>query len=39
LDSHVQVKISSSKRIGVRADLEKNLRFYIQGNRFVSKTS
>ena len=39
LDSHVQVRISSSKRIGVRADLEKNLRFYIQGNRFVSKTS
>ena len=37
LDSHVQVKISSSKRIGVRADLEKNLRFYIQGNKFVSK--
>ncbi|MCD6088709.1 DNA-3-methyladenine glycosylase [Candidatus Bathyarchaeota archaeon] len=39
LDSHVQIRISSSKRIGVRADLEKNLRFYIQGNRFVSKTS
>lgn len=39
LDSHTQVRISSSKRIGVRADLEKNLRFYIQGNRFVSKTS
>ncbi|MCD6592543.1 DNA-3-methyladenine glycosylase [Candidatus Bathyarchaeota archaeon] len=37
LDGHVQVKISSSKRIGVRADLEKNLRFYIQGNKFVSK--
>ena len=37
LDGHIQVKISSSKRIGVRADLEKNLHFYIQGNKFVSK--
>lgn len=38
LDRHIHVRISSSKRIGVRADLEKNLRFYIQGNRFVSKS-
>jgi len=29
--------IVSSKRIGVRRDLPQNLRFYIQGNPFVSK--
>ena len=38
LNNRVQVKISSSKRIGVRADLNRDLRFYIEGNRFVSKT-
>jgi len=36
-DNPIQVRISSSKRIGVRADLDRNLRFYIEGNRFVSK--
>jgi len=37
VNNQVQVKISSSKRIGVKADLDRNLRFYIDGNRFVSK--
>ena len=36
-DNKVQFEISSSKRIGVRADLPRNLRFYIKGNKFVSK--
>ena len=36
-DNKVQFEISSSKRIGVRADLDRDLRFYIKGNRFVSK--
>ncbi|HIE18466.1 TPA: DNA-3-methyladenine glycosylase [Candidatus Bathyarchaeota archaeon] len=38
VNNQVQVKILSSKRIGVKADLNRNLRFYIEGNRFVSKT-
>ena len=37
VNNQVQVKVSSSKRIGVRADLNRDLRFYIEGNRFVSK--
>ena len=37
VDNQIQVKVSSSKRIGVRADLDQDLRFYIEGNRFVSK--
>jgi len=37
VNSQIRAKISSSKRIGVRADLNRNLRFYIEGNRFVSK--
>ena len=37
VDNQIQVKVSSSKRIGVRADLDRDLRFYIEGNRFVSK--
>jgi DNA-3-methyladenine glycosylase len=37
LDNRVRVRISSSKRIGVKADLDRNLRFYIEGNRFVSR--
>ena len=36
-DNKVQLEISSSKRIGVKADLDRNLRFYIKGNKFVSK--
>ena len=36
-DNKVQFEISSSKRIGVRADLDRDLRFYIKGNRFVSR--
>ena len=36
-DNKVQFEISSSKRIGVRADLDRDLRFYIKGNKFVSK--
>ena len=31
------VKIVSSKRVGVKKDLNKNLRFYIFGNKFVSR--
>ena len=30
-------EIESSKRIGVKRDLDENLRFYIKNNRFVSK--
>ncbi|MCL6500795.1 MAG: DNA-3-methyladenine glycosylase [Candidatus Pacearchaeota archaeon] len=30
-------KIGSSKRIGVKKDLTKNLRFFIEGNKFVSR--
>jgi len=37
IDNKVQFEISSSKRIGVRADLPRDLRFYIKGNKFVSK--
>ena len=36
-DNKVQFEISSSKRIGVRADLDRDLRFYLKGNKFVSK--
>jgi len=38
VNTRVQVKVSSSKRIGVRADLNRDLRFFIKENRFVSKT-
>ncbi|MEM0476731.1 MAG: DNA-3-methyladenine glycosylase, partial [Candidatus Aenigmatarchaeota archaeon] len=30
-------EIESSKRIGVKRDLEENLRFYIKDNKFVSR--
>ncbi|MEM3046005.1 MAG: DNA-3-methyladenine glycosylase, partial [Candidatus Bathyarchaeia archaeon] len=30
-------KIGSSHRIGVRRDLERKLRFFIEGNRFISR--
>ncbi|MGB9676587.1 MAG: DNA-3-methyladenine glycosylase [Candidatus Bathyarchaeales archaeon] len=32
-------EIGSSRRIGVKADLPQNLRFFIKGNKFVSKAS
>jgi DNA-3-methyladenine glycosylase len=34
-----EISISSSHRIGVRNDLPKKLRFFIKGNKFVSKAS
>lgn len=37
LDSKDKPEIASSKRIGVSNDLNRNLRFYIEGNKFVSK--
>jgi len=37
LDSKDKPEIASSKRIGVSKDLNRNLRFYIKGNSFVSK--
>lgn len=33
------LEIGSSRRIGVKADLPQNLRFFIKGNKFVSKAS
>jgi len=36
-DNKVKFKIGRSSRIGVKEDLEKELRFYIEGNRFVSR--
>lgn len=32
-----EFRVSSSHRIGVRKDLKRELRFFIEGNRFVSK--
>ena len=37
LENEESFKIVESKRIGVKEDLEKNLRFYIKDNKFVSK--
>jgi len=37
VNNQIQIRISSSKRIGVKADLNRNLRFYIEGNKFISK--
>jgi len=37
VDENKKVKIRSSKRIGVKKDLKRNLRFFIDGNKFVSK--
>ena len=37
LDNQEVFKIESSHRIGVSRDLRKKLRFYIKGNKFVSK--
>lgn len=36
-ENKMDFKIGSSNRIGVRHDLKKKLRFYIEGNKFVSK--
>ena len=33
----IHVRVSSSKRIGVKADLDRDLRFYIKENKFVSR--
>ena len=37
VDENKKVKIRSSKRIGVKKDMKRNLRFFIDGNEFVSK--
>jgi DNA-3-methyladenine glycosylase len=36
-DNFSSFELSSSKRIGVSADLPENLRFFLKGNEFVSK--
>jgi DNA-3-methyladenine glycosylase len=36
-NSNLKLEIGSSHRIGVRKDLQRNLRFFIKGNNFVSK--
>lgn len=36
-DNEMNFKIDNSHRIGVKKDLEKKLRFFIKGNKFVSK--
>jgi DNA-3-methyladenine glycosylase len=37
MNSRMELEIGSSHRIGVRKDLQRNLRFFIKGNSFVSK--
>lgn len=37
LDNYMEFEVQSSQRIGVRRDLKRDLRFYIKGNRFVSR--
>ncbi|RLI36584.1 hypothetical protein DRO55_03265 [Candidatus Bathyarchaeota archaeon] len=37
LDNELNLEVATSHRIGVREDLERDLRFFIRGNRFVSK--
>lgn len=37
VDSKREFEIGSSHRIGVKEDLDRNLRFFIKGNRFVSR--
>ncbi|RKY30233.1 MAG: hypothetical protein DRP67_04875 [Candidatus Omnitrophota bacterium] len=39
IDNEESFKIETSKRVGVREDLPYDCRFYIKGNRFVSKIS
>ena len=36
-NNEMEFEIGSSHRIGVRKDLERNLRFFIKGNKFVSR--
>jgi DNA-3-methyladenine glycosylase len=36
-DNEISFEIGSSHRIGVRRDLSRNLRFFVKGNRFVSR--
>lgn len=36
-ENKMEFEIGNSHRIGVRKDLEKKLRFFIKGNRFISK--
>jgi len=37
IDNKMEFKIGSSHRIGVTKDLKRKLRFYIKGNKFVSR--
>lgn len=37
LDNKMNLEVGYSHRIGVKKDLEKKLRFYIEGNKFVSR--
>ena len=37
VDNRMKPEIGSSHRIGVRRDLDRNLRFFIKGNNFVSR--
>ena len=39
VNNPMSCEIGSSHRIGVQKDVEKELRFYIKGNKFLSKTS
>ena len=39
IDNKIEFKIGSSYRIGVKKDLDCKLRFFIKGNKFVSKIS
>jgi DNA-3-methyladenine glycosylase len=36
IDQNIKVEIGSSKRIGVREDLDLDLRFYVKGNEYIS---
>ena len=36
-DNRMKCDIACSQRIGVKKDLKKKLRFYVKGNRFVSR--
>ena len=37
IDQNIKVEIGSSKRIGVREDLDLDLRFYVKGNEYISR--
>lgn len=37
IDNKMEFKIGNSHRIGVKKDLKRKLRFYIKGNKFVSR--